>query len=66
MFSIHGSCVFTNSFRRENKIADPKSIYPNHNYNHGEFIRVDIELKTQNKQQVWWTQKEEKLFKISF
>ena len=53
MFSIHGSCVFTNSFRRENKIADPKSIYANYNYNHGEFIRVDIELKTQNKQQVW-------------
>ena len=26
MFSIQGSCAFTNSFRRENKITDPKNI----------------------------------------
>ena len=62
MFSIHGSCVFTNSFRRENKITDPKNIYTNYNYDYGGFItdqkqsykvlRVDIKLKTQSKQQV--------------
>ena len=38
MFSIHGSCVLTNSFRSENKITDPKNIYTNYNYNFGEFI----------------------------
>ena len=36
MFSIHGSCVFTNSFKSENKITDPKNIYTNYNYR--EFI----------------------------
>ena len=38
MFSMHGFRVFTNSFRSENEITDPKNINTNYNYNYGEFI----------------------------
>ena len=64
MFSMLGSCVYTNSFRNENKIADHKDNFTNCNYNYCEFItdqqeqrykdfRDGIKLKTQNKQQMW-------------
>ena len=38
MFSMLGSCVYTNSFRNENKIADHKDNFTNCNYNYREFI----------------------------